>query len=58
MKATKTISKEVKTAVRRNIKSIHRWRRLGVEWKVIVQKLNLNCRYDTLSNHYRNLGLI
>ncbi len=57
---TKSISREVKTTVRRQIKRINRWRGLNVPWKAILKEVGLQSVYNekTLANHYHNRGLI
>ena len=48
---------EVRTVVRTQIKRLKLWRKLGVSWKAILNKLELSCTPETLAHHYRGRGL-
>ena len=56
--STRKVSQEVKTTVRRRIKNINHWRRLGVPWKAILKQLDLPCNEKTLSYHWRFRGIV
>lgn len=44
-------------AVRRHIKQINTWRKIGLSWKGINQTLGLECTHFTLAYHYHHRGL-
>ena len=51
-------SYQCREAIRTQSKRINLWRKLGIGWKSICNKLELQCSHSTLSANYHSRGLL